>query len=157
MSNRLATPAVVEAVIAALQADAALAALLSVTPGGGSPTVPAVYEGLAPQGAPYDYLTVTDGGETPANTQGRGWGAAVLIYLRATSRSATTARAIVSRAVAILDAPDTALTVDGYTSVVSELVSGGPGFTEEVRGEVIRHAPAVIRVTVHDLNDGSPA
>lgn len=156
-ANRLATDAVIAAVIAALRADGTLAALLSVQPGGGSPAVPAVYDGLAPQAAPYDYLVVTDGGETPANTLGRGWGAASLVYLRATSRRAATARALASRAVAVLDAPETALAVAGYASAVSELVTGGPAYDEEVRGEVIWHHPAAVRVTVHGIVEGSPA
>lgn len=157
-ANRLATPAVVAAVIAALKADATVIARLSTAPGGGSPPEPAVYERLAPQGAPYDYLVVSDGGETPANTMGRGWGAAVLVYLRATSRSPATAKAIASAAVGLFDAPTTKLSVAGYTAALSEFVSGGPAYDEEVRGEVIHHHPAVVRVTVHGLvEEGSPA
>jgi hypothetical protein len=38
--------------------------------------------------------------------------------------------------------------VAGYSSTMSELVTAGPGYPEEVRGEIIRHYPAVIRVTV---------
>ena len=156
MPNQLAADAVVAAVIAALQADAALAALVSVQPGGASPPVPAVYDAQAPQGAPYEYLVVSDGGEVPANALGRTFGAAVLVYLRGVSRSIATAKAIVSAAVTVLDAPDAALTVEGYLSAVGELVSGGPGYGEEVRGEVIRHHPAVVRITVSGLQPGSP-
>lgn len=149
MPNVLAGQAVVAAVLETLRADVVLAALVSDAPGGG----PAIYEELAPESAPWDYLVVTAPSETPANTLGRGFGAAVLVYLRAVSRKARTAQAIASRAVALLDAPDTALAVSAYGSpaarAASELVSAGPGYPEEIRGEAIHHYPAVVRVTVH--------
>jgi hypothetical protein len=154
-ANQLAAPAVVASVITLLKADPTLAALLSVSPVDGGA---AVYEGVAPQGAPYDYLIVADGGEVPANALRRGWGAAVLVYLRGVSRQMATAKAIVSRAVALLDYPETPFTVTGYVSAVGELVSGGPGYPEEVRGELIHHHPAVVRATVQGIEDaGSPA
>jgi hypothetical protein len=145
MANRLAAGPVLAAVLARLRADSTLADLVTDSPGGGT----GVYEEVGLPGAPLDYLVVGGASETPANTCGHGWGAAVLLVLRAVARTPAAARAIVSRAVALLDDPAVALVVDGYPSVTSELVSAGPTYAEGQRGETIHHAPATVRVTVH--------
>lgn len=145
-ANQLAAPLVGPAVLALLRADATLAGLLSVSPvDGGS----AVYESLAPQGAAWEYVVIDPPAEMPANTLGRGWGASVVVALRAVSRRAATAQAIMSRIVALLDVPTTPLVVTGYPSVLCEFSEGGPGYREEVKGEIVHHYPALIRVTVH--------
>jgi hypothetical protein len=146
MANQLAAPLVTAAVLALLRADVTMRALVSKSP---TDNGAAVYEGVAPSGAPYDYLVIEPAPlETPANAMGRCWGAAVLVYLRAVSRKSATAQRIISRAIALLDYPTAPLVVAGYSSAMSELVTAGPGYPEEVRGEIIRHYPAVIRVTV---------
>jgi hypothetical protein len=145
MANQLAAEPVLAAVLARLRADATLGALVEDSPGGGT----GVYEEIALTGAPLDYLVVGGASETPANTCGHGWGAAVVLVLRAVARTPAAARAIVSRAIALLDDPDVALVVDGYPDVTSELVSAGPTYPEGQRGETIHHAPATVRVTVH--------
>lgn len=144
-ANQSAVGPVLSAVIAVLRADPTLIGLLAISPvdrGAG------VYEELAPEKAGYPYLVVNQAGAVPANTIGRGWGAAVLIYCRATARKRDVTKAIASRVIALLDTPTTALTVAGYPSVMSELVSDGPGYPEDLDADPVHHYPVAIRVTV---------
>lgn len=150
--NQSPVDAVVDAVIAALKADATVVGLTAASPVDGTA---GVYEEAAPEEAGYDYMVVNQAGAVPANTCGRGWGWAVLVYVRATCRTRAAAKSLASRAIALLDYPATPLVAGGYETVLSETVSDGPGYPEPERGDTIHHHPVAIRVTVHGLAGSS--
>jgi hypothetical protein len=151
MPSTLAALRVLSAIRSVLLADATLTALLNTAPsayGGG----PGIYsEQDVPAGALFDYLTIGPISERPFNTMGNGlkWGSILSVQTKVLSakRDVGNGYNVLDRLMYLLNGKQ--LTVNGYGSSDCELDTLVDSYSELVGGSVVKHFPAIWRVSVH--------
>jgi hypothetical protein len=152
MGAILATPALLEAIVAALKADTALAARLADVPatfGSG----PAVYgeDSVAPK-ATFPYVTVGAPTEIPMNSFGPdGGGAECTVQVKPCSILPANDEVLAIGALiqGILDGADLVVTGFGGAECNFELLQHVP--PENIRGVLVRQLPLIYRIHLSEL------
>jgi Protein of unknown function (DUF3168) len=152
MGAILATPALLEAIVAALKADTALAVRLASVPaafGSG----PAVYgEATVPPKATFPYVTVGAPTEIPMNSFGPdGGGAECTVQIKPFSilPANDEVLAIAGLIHGILDGAD--LVVPGFGGAACNFELLPDLITEQVRGILVRQLPLIYRIHLSEL------
>jgi Protein of unknown function (DUF3168) len=138
------------ALVALLEADAALTALLASRPmsyGGG----PAIYdEGAVPQTAAMPYLTIGAGTQIGFHSMGPAYGWNCTLQIKASGQGTEAeGLAIMSAVLAVLP-PGRLLDVPPFASAWCDAITLQPTIITLLAGVTTRGWPALFRVYVHD-------